>query len=61
MTAGLYRRARIDRSTIRRQDADQVDTPIDPGFLDLRGFAALAAAASLRSKETRVELWRAAR
>jgi len=37
MTAGLYCRARIDRRTIRRHDADQVDTPIDPGFLGLRG------------------------
>jgi hypothetical protein len=38
MTAELYCRARIDRSTIRRHDADNVDTPIDPDFLGLRGF-----------------------
>jgi hypothetical protein len=57
MTAGLYCRARIDQCTIRRYDADQVDTPIDPGFLGLRGFAALAAAALRCSKGTRVELW----
>jgi hypothetical protein len=61
MTAGLYCRARIDRRTIRRHDADQEDTPIDSGFHDLRGFAALAAAALRCSKETRVELWRGAR
>jgi hypothetical protein len=58
MTAGLYCRARIDRRTIRRHDAGSVETPIDPGFLGLRGFAALAAAALLCSRETRVELWR---
>ena len=34
MTAGLYCRARIDRSTIRRHDADRGDSPIAAGFLD---------------------------
>jgi anti-sigma factor RsiW len=38
MTAGLYCRARIDRRTIRRHDADSVDASIAPGFLGLRGF-----------------------
>src|SRR5437773_12218630 len=55
LTAGLYCRARIDRSTIRH-DADH--TPIDSGFLGRRGFAALAAAALRGSQETRLELWR---
>ena len=58
MTAGLYRRARIDRRTIRRYDVDNVDTPIDLTSLAYAVFAPLAATALLCSREPRVELWR---
>jgi len=54
MTAGLYCRARIDRRTIRRHDADQVDTPVHPGFL---GYAVSPPSQPLRRCVQRKRAW----
>jgi hypothetical protein len=57
MTAVLYCCARIDRRTIRRHDADNVDNPIDPTSLAYAVFAALAADVAV-FKGDALELWR---
>jgi len=57
MTAGLYCRARIDRSTIRRDDEDNADTPIASGFLGLCGFRRLGNRGVAEfERKTRVQL-----